>query len=134
MATLTDEWHLAAARISPMIWEVQKAQDWTTTRARDRLKELKKLAAIKDYVGILGSEPEMISLRDRLVITPINYPKAKYREPFLVERGREVAVYDWNGELVYKGELLPEHDANYIKWCAGFFVRLLGVKPPTHGP
>lgn len=134
MATLTDEWHLAAARVSPLIWEVQKAHDWTIARARARLKKLPKIARIEDYIGILGSEPEMESLRDRLVITPVNYPKTKYHEPFLVERGRDVEVYDWDGEVAYTGELLPEYDANYLKWCAGFFVRLLGVKPPMRGP
>ena len=117
-----------------MIWEVQKAHNWTPERAKERLQKLPKLKTLKDYVGILGSEPEMESLRDRLVIIPINHPASKYKQPFLVERGRVVEVYDWNGKLEFEGELLPEHDANYIKWCAGYFIRLVNIKPPVHGP
>ena len=134
MATLNDEWHLAAARVSPLIWEIQKAHGWTPLRAKERLSALKKLAALKDYVGILGSEPELESLRDRLVIIPINYPKTKFKTPFLVERERQVEVYDWNAELVFRGEMSPTQNAEFLKWCAGYFIRIVGLKPPTTGP
>lgn len=134
MATITDEWHLAAAKVSPLIWEVQKAHGWTPERAAERLRALKNLARIKDYVGILGSEPELESMRDRLVIIPVNHPKTKYKHPFLVEREREVEVYDWNGGLVFSGEMSPAQQAEFLKWCAGYFIRLVGLKPPTRGP
>lgn len=134
MATVNDEWHLAAARVSPLIWEVQKAHRWTPERAKERLKKLPNLARLKDYVGILSSEPELESMRDRLVIIPINHPKTKYRVPFLVERERVVQVFDWNGVEVFKGEMAPSQQAEFLKWCAGYFVRLVGLKPPVHGP
>src|SRR4051794_40010964 len=107
MATVSDEWHLAAAQVSPMIWEVQKAHSWTPEKARARLKKLPALMKIKDYIGILTSEPELESMRDRLVIVPVNFPQTKYRHPFLVERERKVEVYDWNAALVFKGEMAP---------------------------
>lgn len=134
MATLHDEWHLAAAKVSPMIWEVQKAHNWTPERAKSRVIVLPQLCHTADYVGILSSEPELQSMRDRLVIVPINYPKEIYKQPFLVERGREVEVYDWNGELEFSGEILPEQHADFVRWCAGYFVRLVGLKPPLQGP
>ena len=134
MATLNDEWHLAAAKVSPLIWEVQKAHKWTPERAKERLEKLPKLARVKDYIGILGSEPELESMRDRLVIIPVNYPKTKYGHPFLVERERVVEVYDWNGELAFEGEMSPQQHAEFLKWCAGYFIRLVGVKPPVKGP
>lgn len=133
MATVSDEWHIAAAKVSPMIWEVQKAHNWTPERAALRLKQL-NLNKVKDYVGILSSEPEIESMRDRLVIVPINYPESKYKHPFLVERERIVQVYDWNGELEFEGEMSPDHHANFVKWCAGYFIRLVDLKPPAHGP
>jgi hypothetical protein len=89
---------------------------------------------VKDYIGILSSEPELESMRDRLVIVPINYPKSKYGQPFLVEREREVVVYDWNGEIEFEGEMTPNQEASFVKWCAGYFIRLKGIKPPMHGP
>src|SRR5689334_592713 len=119
MATISDEWHLAASRVSPLIWEVQKAHNWTPELANSRLQVLPKLRKLKDYVGILTSEPELESLRDRLVIVPINYPLAKYKHPFLVERERIVEVYDWNGEQVFSGEMRPEQQSDFLKWCAG---------------
>lgn len=134
MATTFDEWHLAAARVSPLIWEVQKAHQWTPERAHARFTTLKKLAKVKDYVGILGSEPELESMRDRLVIIPINYPKEKYKQPFLVERCRHVEVYDWNGELAFEGEISPDQQSDFLKWCAGYFIRMVGLKPPSFGP
>jgi hypothetical protein len=134
MATITDEWHLAAARVSPMIWEVQKVQGWNAERALERFKKLKKLATIKDYVGILTSEPELESMRDRLVIIPINYPKSKFKEAFLVERERVVEVYDWNGVLEFEGGMSHEQQADFLKWCSGHFIRLVGLRPPVHGP
>lgn len=117
-----------------MIWEVQKAHSWNAEKALSRLNVLVDLKKKKDYIGILTSEPELESCRDRLVIVPINYPIDKYKHPFLVERGHVVEVYDWNGKLEYSGELLPEHDTSFLKWCAGYFIRLVGVKPPAHGP
>lgn len=134
MATISDQWHLAAARVSPLIWEVQKAHGWTVEKALSRFNVLSDLKKIKDYIGILTSEPEMESLRDRLIVVPINHPVAKYKHPFLVERGYIVEVYDWNGLLEYRGELLPEYDTKFLTWCAGYFIRLLGVRPPAHGP
>lgn len=134
MATLNDEWHLAAARVSPLIWEVQKTQGWNTDKARQRLRQLPNLRLLDDYVGILGSEPELSSLRDRLVIIPINFPVELFKQPFLVERERVVEVYDWSGDLEFEGEMLPEQQANFIKWCSGYFIRLVGLKPPIHGP
>lgn len=134
MATTTDEWHIAAAQVSPLIWEIQKAQAWSVEKARARLTKLPKLARLKDYVGILGSEPELESLRDRLVIVPVNHPKTKYKHPFLVERERDVEVYDWNGELVFEGGISPTQLSDFLKWCAGYFIRLKGMKPPAHGP
>lgn len=134
MATITDEWHLAAAKASPLIWEVQKAHGWIPERAKQRLVTLPKLARMKDYVGILGSEPELESVRDRLVIVPVNYPPAKYKHPFLVERERKVEVYDWNAMRVFSGEMLPSQHSDFLKWCAGYFIRLVGLKPPAHGP
>jgi hypothetical protein len=134
VATVTDEWHLAAAKVSPLIWEIQKSHGWTAERARGRLDLLAKLKRVKDYVGILSSEPELESMRDRLVIVPVNYPKSKYGQPFLVEREREVIVYDWNAEVVFEGEMSPRQEADFLKWCAGYFIRLVGMKPPAHGP
>ena len=134
MATTFDEWHLAAARVSPMIWEVQKAHQWTPERAKERFKTLTKLSKVKDYVGILTSEPEMESMRDRLVIVPINYPVSKYKVPFLLERERTVEIYDWNGKVVFSGCVSPVQHSDFLKWCAGFFVRLVGLKPPQVGP
>lgn len=134
MATLSDEWHIAAARVSPMIWEVQKAHGWTPERAAGRLKHLKSLTGVKDYLGILTSEPELESLRDRLVIVPINYPQSVYKHPFLVEREREVEVYDWNGEIEFSGAMAPGQNSDFLKWCAGYFIRLVGMKPPIIGP
>ena len=99
-----------------------------------RLNVLPSLAHHKDYIGILGSEPELESLRDRLVIVPINYPKAKYKLPFLVEREREVEVYDWNAASVFVGGMSPAQQSDFLKWCAGYFIRIIGVRPPTHGP
>lgn len=134
MATTFDEWHLAAAKVSPLIWEVQKSHRWTREAAKKRLDDIHALKKIKDYVGILSSEPEIESMRDRLVVIPINYPKSKYLEPFLVERERLVEVYDWNGELEFSGEMTPAQQADFIKWCAGYFIRLVGIRPPQHGP
>ncbi|MBI3557967.1 MAG: hypothetical protein HY074_17020 [Deltaproteobacteria bacterium] len=134
MATITDEWHLAAARVSPLIWEVQKSHGWTPEVAKSRLNVLPDLLRLKDYIGILGSEPELESLRDRLVIIPINYPKTKFKQPFLVERERVVEVYDWNAVSVFNGEMAPAQQADFLKWCAGYFIRIVGVRPPTHGP
>jgi hypothetical protein len=134
MATISDEWHIAASKVSPLIWEIQKAHGWTAERALLRFKTLKSLSRVKDYVGILTSEPELESVRDRLVIVPINYPRAKYKYPFLVEREREVIVYDWNGETAFEGEMSPRQEGDFLKWCAGYFIRLVGLKPPAHGP
>ncbi|MEW6056909.1 MAG: hypothetical protein AB1540_09870 [Bdellovibrionota bacterium] len=134
MATTTDQWHLAAARISPLIWEVQKAQHWGIEKAKQRVRTILALAKCKDYVGILTSEPELESMRDRLVIVPVNYPKSKYKHPFLVERCREIEVYNWNGELEFAGEALPEQDSDFLRWCSGHFIRLVGLKPPITGP
>ena len=134
MASTVDQWHFAAAQVSPMIWEVQKANHWTSENAKERLKKLSILKSCKDYIGILSAEPELESLRDRLVIIPINYPKTKFKEAFLVERCRKVIVYDLSGAIVFEGEMQPEQRAAFLKWCAGYFIRLEGVKPPVHGP
>lgn len=134
MATTTDEWHLAAAKVSPLIWEIQKSHGWTPEMALSRINVLPKLSRLKDYVGILSSEPELESVRDRLVIIPVNYPMTKYKHPFLVERERDVVVYDWNGEAVFEGEMAPRQETDFLKWCAGYFIRLVGVKPPFQGP
>lgn len=134
MATTIDQWHFAAAQVSPMIWEFQKANHWTVNEAKARLKLLSKLRICKDYIGILSAEPELKSLRDRLVIIPVNYPKKTYKEAFLVERCRKVVVYDSDGESVFEGEMLPEQRADFLKWCSGYFIRIIGVKPPVHGP
>jgi len=134
MATVSDSWHLAASRVSPLIWEVQKAHKWTAERAAMRMNTLPLLSNMRDYVGILSSEPDLESLRDRLVIVPINYPSATYKQPFLVERERVVEVYDWDGELEFSGEMNPEQHAQFVKWCAGYFIRLVGLHPPVVGP
>ena len=134
MATIHDEWHLAAAKVSPLLWEIQKAQNWTPESAAARLKKVPALVALRDYVGILGSEPELESVRDRLVIIPVNYSKTDFVQPFLVEREREIEVFSAEGESEFKGELKPAQHADFLRWCAGYFIRLVGVKPPAHGP
>jgi hypothetical protein len=120
--------------VSPIIWEVQKSSHWTQEKVGKQLKGLSKLKHCKDYVGILSAEPELKSLRDRLVIIPVNYPKEIYKEPFLVERCRKVMVYDWSGEVAFTGEMIPEQRTDFLKWCSGYFIRLVGVQPPVFGP
>lgn len=134
MSSLYDEWHLAAAKVSPLIWDIQKTGDWSSESAKKIFKRSAKLKKIKDYVGILTSEPEIESVRDRLVVYPINYSAEIFQQPFLLERARQIEVFDAEGKSLYKGVPIPEQTGDFLRWCSGHFVRLVGVQPPTIGP